>query len=62
MSIEVFFAGDDVKEQFGSRLRISAGLAYIVDSRWSADINLINQESRDTGSGDVRHRRPTLAQ
>ena len=73
VSIEVFFGRDDVKEQFGSRLRISAGLAYIINPQWSADVNLIIQESRNTQTGtfttndiifqvDLRHRRPALAQ
>ena len=72
MAIEFFFDVGDVEEQFASRLRISAGLAYIFSAAWSADINLIVQESRSnltqefTTSDiilqvDLRHRRPALA-
>ena len=71
VSIELFFDVGDVEEQFASRLRISAGFAYIFSAAWSADINLIIQESRSSVTRafttsdiiiqvDLRHRRPAL--
>ena len=72
VSIELFFDGGGIQEQFGSRLRISAGFAYVFSATWSTDINLIVQESRSTDTGDfttsdiilqvdLRRRRPALA-
>ncbi len=72
LSIEIFFDGGGIEEQFGSRLRISAGFAYVFSATWSTDINLIVQESRSTDTGDfttsdiifqvdLRRRRPALA-
>jgi len=70
VSIEFFFDGGDLEEQFASKLRISAGFAYIFGA-WSIDINLIVQESKNTETGnfttsdiifqvDLRRRRPVL--
>ncbi len=72
VSIELFFDGSGITEQFGSRLRISAGFAYIFSAAWSTDIILIVQESRSTETGNfttsdiilqvnLRRRRPALA-
>lgn len=71
VSIELFFDASDIKEQFGSKLRISVGFAYVFSAAWSTDINLIIQESRSTETGnfttsdiilqvDLRRRRPAL--
>ena len=70
VSIELFFDGGDLQEQYASKLRISAGFAYIFGA-WSTDINLIVQESKNTETGDfttsdiifqvdLRRRRPVL--
>lgn len=75
VSAELFFANrEDIQEQFGSTLRLSAGVSYIVNDEWSGDASLIFEKSRDTDSGgdfrtttvmlrfDVRHNRPVIAQ
>lgn len=75
ISAEFFFSDtEDIQEQFGSTLRLSAGISYIVNDEWSGDASLIFEKSRDTEAEgnfrtttimlrfDVRHNRPVIAQ
>jgi len=75
LSAELFFSDpDDVQEQFGSTLRLTAGISYIVNDEWSGDASLMFESSRDTEAGgefrtttimlrfDIRHNRPFIAQ
>ncbi len=75
LSAELFFSDrGDIQEQFGSTLRLAAGISYIVNQEWSGDASLIFEKSRDTEAGgdfrtttimfriDVRHNRPFIAQ
>jgi hypothetical protein len=75
VSAELFFADSgDIQEQFGSTLRLAAGVSYIVNKEWSGDASLIFEKSRDTEAGgdfrtstimlriDIRHNRPAIAQ
>ncbi len=75
ISAELFFSDTgDIQEQFGSTLRLTAGISYIVNDEWSGDASLIFEKSRDTEVNgdfrtttimlrfDVRHNRPVIAQ